>query len=260
MPEPTDALRHSRTFVTGFARGLSVLEAFGPGHKSMSVAEVAERTGLDRAVTRRLLLTLVELGFARADGRQFELTSKVLKLGYSFLAASALDATLKPYLDALSAEIGETVSVSVLEGSDAVIVARSERPSHRVAFAVTMGMRLPAFASASGRVLLAALPDGEGAALLKRTKRQKFTSHTVTGEREVAKLVALARSEGHAVSWEELEEGLVSFAVPIRNRGGAVVASLNTSANASRARKQSTAARVLPPLKAMARRMAEVLP
>ena len=187
--------RHSRTFVTGFARGLSVIEAFGRGHHSLSVADVAERTGLDRAVTRRLLLTLVELGFASADGRRFELTSRVLKLGYSFLAASGLDTTLRPYLDALSAEIGESVSVSVLEEGDAVIVARSERPSHRVAFAVTMGMRLPAFASASGRVLLSALADDEVAALIRRSKRERFTPHTATAERDVLRSVALARSE-----------------------------------------------------------------
>ncbi len=252
--------RHSRTFVTGFARGLSVIEAFGRGHHSLSVADVAERTGLDRAVTRRLLLTLVELGFASADGRRFELTSRVLKLGYSFLAASGFDATLRPYLDALSAEVGESVSVSVLEEADAVIVARSERPSHRIAFAVAMGMRLPAFASASGRVLLSALADDAAAALIRQSKRERFTRHTATTERDVLRSVVLARDEGYAVSWEELEEGMVSFAVPIRNRAGAIVASLNASANAERARKQRMATQILPKLKAAALRMAEILP
>lgn len=250
----------SRTFVTGFARGLAVIEAFGTGHKSLSVADAAQRTGLDRAVVRRLLLTLVGLGYARLDGKQFELTAKVLKLGYSFLAASALDATVRPYLDELSAEIGEAVSVSVLEGNDVVFVARSEQPGGRMAFVISMGMRLPAFASASGRVMMAALSDGEAAALLRQARRDRGTPATVTGERELLRLVRQARSDGHAVSWEELEEGLVGIAVPLASRGGTVVASLNTNTNAARAQARQRVQRMLPRLKAMARRMAEVLP
>lgn len=251
---------HSRTFVTGFARGLGVIEAFGSGHKSLSVAEAAQRTGLDRAVVRRLLLTMVGLGYARLDGKQFQLTPKVLKLGYSFLAASALDVTLRPYLAELSAEIGEAVSVSVLDGNDVVFVARSEQPSDRVAFVVSMGMRLPAYASASGRVLMSALADGEVTALLKAAKREKRTPATVVGERELLKVVRQARDDGHAVSWEELEEGLVGIAVPLSNRTGTVVASLNTNTNAARAQARQRVQRMLPRLKAMARRMGEVLP
>lgn len=250
---------HSRTFVTGFARGLGVIEAFGSGHKSLSVAEAAQRTGLDRAVARRLLLTLVGLGYARLDGKQFQLTAKVLKLGYSFLAASALD-TLRSYLAELSAEIGEAVSVSVLDGNDVVFVGRSEQPGNRVAFVISMGMRLPAYASASGRVLMAALADGEAAALLRTARRDKRTPSTVVGERELLKLVRQAREDGHAVSWEELEEGLVGIAVPLSNRSGTVVASLNTNTNAARAQARRRVQRMLPRLKAMAKRMAEILP
>ena len=146
----------SQTFVTAFARGLAVIEAFGPGNKSMTLAEVAARIGVDRAVTRRLLLTLVELGYATQTGRQFELTTGILKLGYSYLSAAGLGSILQPHLDELSQEIEETVSVSVLEGAEVTFVARAEMPGRRMAYVVTMGMRLPAFSSASGRVLLAA--------------------------------------------------------------------------------------------------------
>ena len=125
--------RHSQRFVTAFARGLSVIEAFGPEHARMSVAEVAQRVGRDRAVTRRLLHTLVELGFARTDGRQFELTPKVLRLGYSFLASVGLDSTLKPSLEELSREIQESVSVSVLDGDEVVRAHLAVEPHLREA-------------------------------------------------------------------------------------------------------------------------------
>jgi IclR family pca regulon transcriptional regulator len=251
--------RHSQRFVTAFARGLSLIEAFGPEHTRMSVAEAAQRVGRDRAVTRRLLHTLVELGFARADGRQFELTPKVLRLGYSFLASLGLDSTLKPYLDALSREIEESVSVSVLEGNEVVFVARSEQPGRRVAFVVAMGMRLPAFSAASGRVLLAAMLDREVEALLKATKIEKLTRHTVVNRREVLRIIRQVRGDGYAINREELEEGLVGVSVPLSNRGGRVVAALNASANAARHSDERLVRAIVPRLAAAAMRLSDVV-
>ena len=76
----------SRTFVSAFARGLAAIEAFGPENRTMTVADMAENLGVDRAVARRLLLTLVQLGYAHVHNRRFELTTKVLRLANSFLA------------------------------------------------------------------------------------------------------------------------------------------------------------------------------
>ncbi|MGL4289859.1 MAG: IclR family transcriptional regulator domain-containing protein [Phreatobacter sp.] len=252
--------RQSQTFVTGFARGLSVIEAFGPGHRSMSVAEVAQRIKLDRAVTRRLLLTLTELGFAKVNGKQFELTTRVLRLGYSFLASVGLGAALQPYLDELSRTIEETVSISVLDEAEVIFVARSDMPGRRMAFVVTMGMRLPAFTAASGRVLLAALPPGEVEALLARTKVEKLMPNTITARGELLKIVAAAGANGYAINREELEEGLIGISVPVRNRAGLIVASLNASASALRTSEERLLNEILPRLKEGATRMSAMLP
>lgn len=251
--------RRSQTFVTAFARGLGLIEAFGPECRSMTVAEAAQSVGLDRAVTRRLLRTLVDLGFARLNGKQFELTSKVLKLGYSYLASVGLDANLKPYLDELSQAIGETVSVSVLDGAEVVFVARADVPSRRLAYVIAMGMRLPAFSSASGRVLLAGQSEASVQSLLASTPIAKLTRRTVTNPRELLRLVAKARSDGYALNVEELEDGLIGLAVPLRNRAGVVVASLNANANAQRTSKDRLLSRILPRLKGAGARMSEVL-
>lgn len=249
----------SQTFVTAFARGLSVIEAFGPGHAAMTVAEVARRAGLDRAVTRRLLLTLVELGYAQVSGKRYELTPRVLRVGYSFIAATGLGGILKPYLDALSAEIGETVSVSVLEGSEVIFVARSERPGRRMAYVVTMGMRLPALTAAAGRVLLAQWPDGELDALIRRTPVEPLTAHTLTDPTAIGAAIRQARRDGYAVNREELEEGVVGIAVPLRGRSGVAVASLNASSSAPRAADERLFGEIIPKLSAAAARMAEVI-
>src|SRR5436190_1797953 len=126
-----------RNFVTAFARGLAVIEAFSPDNKAMTLSQVAERTGLDRAVARRLLLTLVEIGFARVHERRFELTTRVLRLAYSFLASAGLGASLQPILDDLARAIGETVSLSVLDQTEVVFVARSDVPGRRLSYVIT---------------------------------------------------------------------------------------------------------------------------
>ncbi|MBV9725112.1 MAG: helix-turn-helix domain-containing protein [Gammaproteobacteria bacterium] len=127
----------------------------------MSWSQIAGRTWLDRAVVRRLLLTLVELGFARLQERRFELTTRVLRLAYSFLASAGLGGSLQPFLDDLAHSIGETVALSVLDGAEVVFFAGSDVPSLRLSYVVTTGMRLPAFSSASGRMLLAHAPRSD---------------------------------------------------------------------------------------------------
>ena len=99
----------------------------------MTVAEVAERTGVDRAVARRLLLTLVHLGFVHVHERRFELTTHVLRLAYSFLSSAGLGASLQPFLDDLARDIKETVSISVLDEAEVVFVARSDIPGRQLA-------------------------------------------------------------------------------------------------------------------------------
>lgn len=159
-----------RNYVTGFARGLAVIEAFGPENRTMTLARIAERTGLDRAVARRLLLTLVDLGFAHVHERRFELTTRVLRLAYSFLSSAGLGSSLQPFLDDLARSIGETVSLAVLDEAEVVFIARSDIPGRRLSYVVMTGMRLPAFTAASGRVLLAHKPCANVERLLARTK------------------------------------------------------------------------------------------
>jgi len=247
-----------RAFVTGFARGLAVIEAFGAENKAMTLAKVAERTGLDRAVARRLLLTLVELGFANVHERRFELTTRVLRLASSFLSSAGLGAPLQPFLDEAARAIGETVSLSVLDGTDSVFVARSNIPGRRLSYVVTAGMRLPAFTAASGRVLLAHKPRAEVERLLARTRLIRHTRHTVMQKREIMAIIAQARLDGHSINDEELEDGLVSVSVPVSNRSELVVAALNASATS--AHREKLEGEIVIELKARAAELASMLP
>lgn len=249
-----------RDFVTAFARGLAVIQAFGSENSAMTLSQVAARTGIDRAVARRLLLTLVELGFARLHERRFELTTRVLRLAYSFLSSAGIGASLQPFLDDLARSIGETVSLSVLDEADVVFVARSDIPGRRLSYVVTTGMRLPAFSSAAGRMLLAYRPRIEVERLLARTRIVRHTRHTIMLKREILAAITDARTKGHCINYGELEDGLVSVSVPVFNRGGLMVTTLNASTSSARANTEKLAGKFVSKLKTMADELTSMLP
>lgn len=246
-------------FVAGFARGLAVIEAFGPGRRSLSVAEVAAATSLDRAVARRLLLTLVELGFATVDNKRFELTSNVLRLGFTYLASLGLDSRLQPHLDRLSGRIGEAVSVSVLSGSEVIFVARSEAPGSSIAYVIKAGLKLPAFSSSSGRILLSTRTDEEIRDLLQRTKIEARTAKTVTDRKQILEIIRKARERGYATNDQELELNLFGMSVPIKNCAGHVVASLNINSQARRVTAKRINEILLPAMQECAQAISGVL-
>ena len=214
MAQPKSAaVRDSKNFVTAFARGLEIIRAFDHDHPRLTVAEAAARTGLDRAVARRLLITLCEEGYAQHHGKNFELSPRILALGFTYLSALGLDQRLQPYLDDLSAKIGQAVSVSVLDGDETVFVARSEPVGSVMAYVVRSGLRLPAFSSSSGRVLLAGLPSEETRELLGKAILKPLTSHTKIDKAEVWKAIEETREQGYAYNEQELEEELIGVSV-----------------------------------------------
>ncbi|TCN29463.1 IclR family transcriptional regulator [Sinorhizobium americanum] len=235
-------------FVSGFARGLKVIEAFGEAQPRLSIAEASKLTGLDRATVRRSLLTLSELGYADYDGKFFTLTPKVLRLGHAYLSATPLPAIVQPHLDQLSEKAGQSASASVLDGAEVVYVARA---SQRRVMSINLmpGSRLPAYCASMGRVLLAALPESEARAILARTELKANTPHTKTDPEELMAELRKVREQGYAVIDQELELGLCSIAVPLMNARGQVVAALNIGAPAALVAAAELAERYLPLLK-----------
>lgn len=256
----TDRPTDSRTFVTAFARGLRVIEAFDAQRPRMTLGEVAARTGLDRAVVRRLLFTLVNLGYARMEGRMFELTSQILRLGFAFLSSHGLGGLLSRHLDALSREIGETVSVAVLVGSEVLIISRSNAAGRHVVADTSAGKRLPLHASAAGRMLLSALSNEEILARLDQIKIERFTGRTIVDPSRVLETIAKCRTGGHIISNQELEDGLLSAAVPIVDHTGTIIASLNVSSQTSRMTAKKLETSIVPQLKKAASEMAALMP
>ena len=217
--------------VQSLARGLSVIRAFDADHVSMTLSEVSRRTGLTRATARRFLLTLVDLGYMRTDGRNFELTALVLALGYSYLSGQTLPQLAQPLLEDLSRTISESTSASILDGQEIVYVARIHtRRLMRVGIAV--GTRFPAYATSMGRVLLAGLPVPALEQYLADVRPEPLTERTVTTVPALREEISRVREAGWAVVDQELEAGLRSVAVPVFGPDGEVIAAINTSMQA----------------------------
>jgi IclR family pca regulon transcriptional regulator len=221
-------------FVQSLERGLSVIRAFDAEHRELALSDVARATGLTRAAARRFLLTLVKLGYVNfADGR-FSLRPRVLELGYAYLSSLTLPEVAQPHMEALVAKVNESSSISVLDDLEVVYVVRV--PTRRImSITLSVGTRLPAYATSMGRVLLANLPDDELEERLSRIEIRPLTARTVKEKDELRAILAATRKQGYAATDQELEEGLRSLAVPIRDASDAVVAALNVSVHASRA-------------------------
>ncbi len=218
----------STDFVQSLDRGLSVIRAFDLDNPQLTLSEVARRTDLTRAAARRFLLTLERLGYVRGDGKQFSLRPRVLELGYAYLSSLGLPEVAMPHLERLVAEVQLSSSVSVLDDQDIIYVARV-MTKRIMSVNINVGTRLPAVSSSMGRVLLAGLPDDELDAALERAELTAYTPNTVTDRAELREIIRGVRETGWAFIDQELELGLRSLAVRIRDARGRTVAAMNLS-------------------------------
>lgn len=244
---PQDAVRKPALASDGsaaLARGLAVMASFNAERRTQSLSDVALAVGLPRATARRALLTLVALGYLEMEGRQFRLTPRVLRLAGAYLTSNAVSVLLQPACDRIARAVGESCTVAVLEQDEVVMIARA-LPAQLVPAGVGIGFRLPAYCSALGRVLLAALPDMALTAYLARTTLRAVTPHTLTDPAAVRARIAAAREEGFCFADQEAEHGFRSIAVPLRRYDGTVIAALNIGARVESAAREVMLGRYL---------------
>jgi IclR family pca regulon transcriptional regulator len=213
-------------FIEGMAKGLAVLESFDTERQRLNATLAAQRAGITRAAARRHLLTLAHLGYLETDGSYFWLSPKVLRFSGSYLASARLPRVVQPTLNRLAAQTQEPFSVVVLDGDECVIVARSGA-TRMLAYGLHLGARLPAHATSTGRVLLAARPRREFTEWMKGRTLPRLTPHTLTDARQFRAEIEQARQADWAAAREEHELGVQAVAVPLRNMRGATVAALN---------------------------------
>ena len=254
-----DEFHGDPNFMMSLARGLLVIQAFSERRLQLSISQLSRRTALSRASVRRCLHTLSKLGFAGTDdGRSFYLRPRVLALGHSYLSSMPLATAAQPILEHLSQILHESCSIALLDGTEIVYVARAH-VTRIMAIDLGVGTRLPAFCTSMGRVLLANLPPDELETLLPKIEFTRYTDRTVSSVERLRQVLVTVRREGHAIIDQELELGLRSMAVPVRNPAGRVVAAINVGAHGQRVSIQDMRTRFLPYLRAAAQELCLLL-
>ncbi len=245
-----DGMAEDKEFMATLAKGLAVLRSFDRERPAMTLSQAAQATGLSRATARRILRTLTKLGYVMQNGREFSLSSGILKLGYAYLATQNWIEQATPLMRQLSEQFHESCSAAILQGTEIVYVARI--PAGRIMSAtLAVGTRLPAFHTALGRIQLGFLDEAELWRRLKSLRIEAYTPATIIDVRALFDRVQEDHAQGFSIVDEELERGLRAIAVPIADRNGQSVAALNLSSHSTRTTRNEMRERFLPRLRAV---------
>lgn len=232
--------------MAGLAKGLAIIEAFA-ARQSISVAEAARAADISRASARRCLLTLSELGYLERRDFEFRATPRLQRLG-GFNRREHLLQLTQPMLIEARDRLNESVSLAVLEAHASYFIAREEA-EHIVTAGVKLGARLPVYCSASGRLLLSDFSDEDVLERLSREPLTARTGRTITDVPALLSEVRNCRLRNYCICDEELELGLRSLAVPIREpEGGQILAALCVSVASARVMAEELAKDFLPEL------------
>ncbi|MCI5076610.1 IclR family transcriptional regulator C-terminal domain-containing protein [Oricola sp.] len=243
-----DEERHSsRDFVGSLSRGLEILRAFSRTRRKMTLSEVAAETGMSRATARRFLLTLLKEGYVSTDGKLFDLTPKVLDLGFSVLSTIGIWDRARPFMERLSEETGESCTAAILEGLEVIYVA-GVQAHNIITVGITVGSRQSALYTANGRVLLAEQPEEYLDQIIKNAQLVPRTPKSVTNKAELRKIIDEVREQGWCLVDQELELGLLSIAIPLRYRSGELAGSINLAVPTIRATVEDMVKVFLPKL------------
>ncbi|MFD2238078.1 IclR family transcriptional regulator domain-containing protein [Aureimonas populi] len=203
-----------------FAKGMSVLKAFDATQTHLTLPQVARATGLDRATARRLVLTLVHLGYIKAQDRVFSLTPRILVLAGGFLQGRQFGKTIEPVMRSFSHRISSAISMAMIDGHEAVYVAHAAARESAVSIGFTVGSRVPLLSSAIGRALLSVCASADAEELIARAPLERHTAATILDRQSILEDVALTARRGYACVEGEFEPGICAIAVPLRANGG----------------------------------------
>jgi IclR family transcriptional regulator, pca regulon regulatory protein len=259
VAEQIDQSSGDPNFMTSLARGLAVIQAFSQRQCELTVSQISAKTGFSRAAVRRCLYTLATLGFAASDDRRhFHLRPRVLALGHSYISSMPLAAMAQPILENVSHVLHESCSIATLDRTDIVYIARAN-VTRIMSIDLVVGSRLPAFCTSMGRILMADLPAEKLDEFLARAEFKRYTERTVASAEKLRQILRWVQRNGYCIVDQELESGLRSMAVPIRDYAGRVVAALNVGAHAQRVSIQDLQVRFLPHLNAAAEELSLVV-
>lgn len=232
--------RKNFNYVQSLARGLNIMRAFTPERPFLKLSEIARITAMNPTAVQRFTDTLLQLGYLhRGRNREFMLGPKVLELGFAYLNGSQLKRLGEEHLAEFFEKYNYTLNLAVLDGDEVVFLCRHEAQRF-LKYNLQEGSRLPSYCTATGKVLLAALPDDTLRKVLERIspKMEPLTRYTLTDENALRKDLFETRERGYSISDREMSIALYSLGVPVLNQERRVVAAVNLSLSADEAQSR----------------------
>ncbi len=221
--------------VQSIERAIAILKSFSADEPELGVGELSRRLDLPKSTVFRLLSALEAGGLVsqNPETHRYRLGVDLIGLANNVIGYPNLRHVASPHLRRLAHTLQETVSLSILDRSDAVNVEQFVPPGRLVVRVGWVGRRMPVHAVSAGRVIIAFLPEEEVAQLLNGDL-EALTPHTITDPQALRAELARIREQGYATAFEELEEGLNALAAPIRDHRSRVIASVSVSGPSSR--------------------------
>ncbi len=250
--------RRADYFIKSLGKGFKILRAFTPERPELTLTEVADIVGFDRATARRFLYTLEDLGLLEKTARKyFRLSPKILELAHTYISSLHFPDIAMPLMEELREEFNESVNLGVLDRNEIVYVVRV--PARRIiGMNIRVGTRLPAHATSMGKMILSHKPFRTVKAWLGG-KLEKYTDNTITDFEKFRDELNMIKERGYAINNEELEVGLISIAVPIKDYTGEVIAAMNIATSTSRYTVDDLVKKFLPRLNEVAEKVSRQL-
>ena len=239
------SIRHE-DFISGISKGLAILDCFGSERHRLNISIAAEKTGMTRAAARRHLLTLEYLGYLEYDGHYYYLSPKICQ----------------PLLNLLANQTNLIYSVMVLDGFEAITIARSaaHQQTDRVnPYGLHLGNRLPAHATSAGKILISYLDLEEQKKWLEKYPLKRLTKFSCTDNTIFLKILEEIKEQDWCYSSEEHELGVHALAVPIHGPKGNVIAALNIVSPTVKTTKEYLVQQIMPLLLETARELRNVI-
>ena len=220
-------------------KALELLECFDKSNHELSVPELAKQLKLSKSSVYRIVYTLWTHGYLarNEDNYHYRLGYKILTLGAAMRRSSNLIQDVRPYLKKLMEKTGETTHLAILHDNMSTFIEKIESPK-TIQMSSAIGARMPAYCSATGKMLLSGLTEEALERYLKEVELKRFTPATITDIQRLKEELNTIREQGYSIDEEETEEGLMCISAPIKDHSGEVVAAISISGPVTRLKRR----------------------
>ncbi|MCD6552351.1 IclR family transcriptional regulator [Thermotoga sp.] len=215
-------------------RTAEILSCFSIKEPTLSLGEIAERTGIPKPTVYRICETLVKLGLLKKNlDKTYSLGYKLLELGSIVLSTLEIRKVAIEVMEKLQSITGESVHLGILDGTHVLSIEALESPQP-LRTKVYIGKRAALYSTAIGKALLAFLPEDQKRRILEKVILEPHTRNTITDKKKLIEELRKTQERGYSVDNMEDEEGVRCVGAPILNNKGFAIASISVSGPASR--------------------------